>query len=144
MKSKLIFLLAVGLIFSSVAQAEIKIVDPLIRAIGPNAALFMTIENTSNKPDKLIKAAADPLIVQSCAIHTHTTGENHVCHMEAVNFIEVPEKGQVKLESGGYHVMLTGLRQPLQKGRDVVRVTLTFENEGDVTFISPVDGIGEK
>jgi copper(I)-binding protein len=50
----------------------------------------------------------------------------------------VPAGGMHMLARGGDHVMLMGLNQSLAHG-DVVSVTLTFEQAGDVTVDIPVD-----
>jgi copper(I)-binding protein len=57
--------------------------------------------------------------------------------MQKVDRIEVPASGAVKLEPGGYHVMMFGLKQRLAVG-DTVPVTLTFAEGGEVTVDAPV------
>ena len=42
-----------------------------------------------------------------------TTIENEVMKMEPVPVIEVPARGSVALEPGGYHIMLMGLQTDL-------------------------------
>jgi periplasmic copper chaperone A len=46
--------------------------------------------------------------------------------------IEVPAKGQVKLEPASYHLMMIGLKRDLVIG-DKVIPTLTFEKAGQIT-----------
>jgi copper(I)-binding protein len=55
--------------------------------------------------------------------------ESGVMKMRAVERIELPAGKTVKLEPGGYHVMLMGLRKPLKAG-DTVPITLTIETSG--------------
>jgi hypothetical protein len=42
------------------------------------------------------------------------------------------------LERGGRHVMLMGLRGPLEQGKEI-EITLTFENAEPLTVTVPVD-----
>jgi copper(I)-binding protein len=52
--------------------------------------------------------------------------EGGVMKMRAVARIELPAGKTVKLEPGGYHIMLMGLSKPLKAG-DTVPITLTVE-----------------
>ena len=138
MKIKFNFYVISALLFNSAVSAEIKIVDPWVRAsTGPNAALFMKIVNTADQPAKLIKGE-----ISGCAsteLHTHSHEDGQM-KMQQVDFIEVPSNGEKKLKPGGDHVMLMKLHQPLQEGNKV-HVTLFFENEKPMDHIVPVKAI---
>jgi copper(I)-binding protein len=51
-----------------------------------------------------------------------------VMKMRAVARLDLPAGKPVKLQPGGYHVMLMDLKQPLKKG-DLVPLTLKFEGK---------------
>ncbi len=124
-----------GGLLSFPAHAGVRIENPWIRAsTGPNAALFMTLVNTSDIPEKLVGAQIDACA--SAELHTHVE-DNGVFRMRAVEFIDIPAKGTQALAPGGYHVMLMKIHGPLQEGADVP-VTLSFEQGDDVTFTAPV------
>jgi copper(I)-binding protein len=53
-----------------------------------------------------------------------------VMKMRAVARLDLPAGKPVKLEPGGYHVMLMDLKQPLKKG-DLVPLTLKFEGKNN-------------
>ncbi|MBP9693019.1 MAG: copper chaperone PCu(A)C [Alphaproteobacteria bacterium] len=135
MMTKFNFYVISALLLNSAVSAEIKVVDPWVRAsTGPNAALFMKIENTNSQPAKLIKGE-----ISGCArteLHTHAHEEGQM-KMKQVDFIEVPSNGQKVLKPGEDHIMLMKLHQPLQEG-DKVNVTLLFENEEPMDHIVPV------
>ncbi|MEQ1698973.1 MAG: copper chaperone PCu(A)C [Ilumatobacteraceae bacterium] len=57
--------------------------------------------------------------------------------MRPVEFIALPAGTAVELKPGGYHIMLVGLVAPLEVGT-TIKVTLTFENAGDITIDVPV------
>lgn len=55
--------------------------------------------------------------------------------------LPLPAGETVRLQAGGLHLMLVGLRRPLAAG-DVVPLTLTFERAGEVGLALPVLPIG--
>ncbi|MEL6643195.1 MAG: copper chaperone PCu(A)C [Pseudomonadota bacterium] len=118
----------------------IMIDDPYARASTPSAksgAAFMTIVNHTDADDRLI-AASSP-VSERVELHTHLEDANGVMRMvEVKDGIAVPAGGKAMLMRGGDHVMFMGLTQSLNDG-DVVEVTLTFEQAGDMTVEIPVD-----
>ncbi len=127
--------IGLGAIFPSPALADIRIENPWVRAsTGPNAALFMTLVNTGETPEKLISAQ-----IEACAhteLHTHVE-ENGVFRMREVEFIEIPAGGSTDLKPGGHHVMLMKIHAPLQEGGEVP-VALSFEKQKGVSITAPV------
>jgi copper(I)-binding protein len=55
--------------------------------------------------------------------------EDGVMRMRQVEAIEVPASGQMRLEPGGYHLMLIGVKRELRNG-DRFPITLEFELSG--------------
>jgi copper(I)-binding protein len=45
--------------------------------------------------------------------------------------IALPAGEEVKLEPGGYHIMIMGLKDPIEAG-DEYQITLEFENAGEI------------
>ena len=95
---------------------------------GANGALYLTITNTGDAADRLLKATGD--IARSIELHT-VIKNGDVMEMRPVEAIEVPAGGSVKLMPGGFHVMLIGLNRDLKAG-DSLDVTLQFEKAGAV------------
>jgi copper(I)-binding protein len=58
--------------------------------------------------------------------------------MREVDSIELPAGQEVKLEPGGYHVMLLDLKQPIEMG-DTIEVTLDFQNAGEINVEAGAD-----
>jgi copper(I)-binding protein len=102
--------------------------------MGGRSAAYMTLVNTGNAADRLIRATSD--VAATVELHT-VIMENEVAQMRPVEAIEVPANGRTELKPGGYHVMLMDLTRDLQVG-DTVRLTLTFERAGDVQLDVPV------
>jgi hypothetical protein len=123
-----------------VLAGDIAINDAYIRTASPMAksgAAFMQIVNTSDSEDQLISAASD--IAKKVELHTNIKAADGVMQMKHVpEGFTIPANGDYTLARGGDHVMFMGLGAPMQNG-DMVTVTLTFENSGDITLEIPVD-----
>ncbi|MFP1642860.1 copper chaperone PCu(A)C [Pontitalea aquivivens] len=134
-------LAATTVAFALPAFAEgIAVHDPYARvstAMSKSGAAFMQIENTGAADDRLIAAASD--IADRVELHTHKADDKGVMQMLHVpeGFV-IPAGASHALQRGGDHVMFLGLRQGLNHG-DVVTVTLTFEQAGEVVVDIPVD-----
>ena len=132
--------LAAGL-FATTALAHdgVKITDAYAITSGANAssgAIFMQIENHSEKDDRLIGTASD--VAARVELHEHVALADGVMKMQEVaGGIFLPAEETVGLKRGGYHVMLMGLSRLLVEG-ERFDLTLTFENAGEVTISVPL------
>jgi copper(I)-binding protein len=88
--------------------------------------VYMTIRNTGSQIDRLLKAETD--IAQKAELHNMAMQGGQM-KMAPVDRIEIPAGGEVKLQSGSYHVMLFGITHEPKVG-DVISLTLTFEKAG--------------
>ncbi|HWK47554.1 MAG TPA: copper chaperone PCu(A)C [Stellaceae bacterium] len=103
------------------------------------AAIYMTLTNKGPADDRLI-AAATP-VAGSAGLHEMTVDANNVMKMRQIDGIEVKTGGSTTLKPGGLHVMLEGLKAPLQAGQSFP-VTLTFEKAGTIQVTAIVQGAG--
>lgn len=118
-------LLLAGAVHAGPLQAH----DGYVREMPPGqsaTAAFMTLANDGAQPVALV--AASSTVADRVEIHTHRHG-NGTVRMERVARVEVPAKGRLQLQPGGYHVMLIDLHQPLRAG-DRVAITLLDEEGG--------------
>jgi len=110
------------------------------RANGASAkagAAFMVIKNYTDDADRLI--AVTTTAARKTELHTHIMDANGVMMMREVKAgFEVPAHSAISLKRGGNHIMMMGLTQPMIQG-DVVTLSLTFENAGEVSVEIPVD-----
>lgn len=124
----------------AIAAPKIGIEDPYVRsatATAPAGAAFMTIRNQGDEDDRLVSASSD--VADKVEIHTTRKDAAGVMQMIPVEGgLAVPAQGEHTLARGADHVMLMGLRQPLNQG-DKVKITLHFEKSGDVVIEAPVD-----
>src|SRR2546423_256527 len=127
------FIVAAVLALTSAAAAQdyqagpIKIEQPWARATPQGAKVaagYMKITNTGTAPDRLVSGSA-PF---SSGFELHEMKmDGAVMKMRAVpDGLEIKPGTSVELKPGSYHVMFTGLRQPLAAGQQV-KGTLVFE-----------------
>lgn len=98
----------------------------------PNGVGFLTLNASGN--DALIGVESDCCKVVE--LHEMTM-KNDVMRMRRVERIPLPDHADVKLKSGSYHLMLIGLKKPLELG-DKIPVTLNFEHAKPVETVLEV------
>jgi copper(I)-binding protein len=106
----------------ALAQAQLSVSDPWIRATVPQAKVagaFMQLK--SAKPARLVEVKSP--VAGRVELHQMAM-EGQTMRMRAVDSIELPAGQTVNLASGGYHVMLFDLKQQLKEGEQVP-LTLT-------------------
>jgi hypothetical protein len=94
-----------------------------------NGAAYVTIVNTGNQPDRLIRVTSP----RSASVEMHTmTMDGEIMRMRQVMAIEVPSNARVEMRPGeGLHIMLLGLKGPLTAG-ERFPLALAFERAGSV------------
>ncbi|MYL24707.1 copper chaperone PCu(A)C [Halomonas alkaliantarctica] len=125
------------LLATTAHAAAINAVDAFVREVPPGSpatAAFMTLQNTSDTPVRLISADND--LTAHSELHNHVEVDG-VMQMRQIEQIEVPANGEVNLAPGGLHLMLIGLESPVRKG-DEVALTLRFDNGNTLELTAPV------
>ena len=128
--------------FSGTALAEsatdqVSVSDAYVRAVPPgqpNSASFMEITNGSSTDHALVGGSSPAAEVLE--LHTHTM-EGGMMRMRQIEKIDLPAGQSVKLQPGGLHVMLIGLKQNLVPDENVP-ITLKYEDGSEVTIEAPV------
>jgi hypothetical protein len=141
--ARILTVLALSLPFAPVVAAEggVSVVDPYARAVPevvPNSAAFMTLRNAGDADRKLV--AGRTSAAGTVELHTHINDEG-VMRMRQVPEIAIPAGGETRLEPGGLHIMLIGLKQPLQPG-DTLELELEFDDGSSESLNVPVRKIG--
>jgi periplasmic copper chaperone A len=99
----------------------------------------MTIINKGTVSDRLVGGSS--AVAGQFEVHSMVM-EQGVAKMRPVEGgLEIKPGETVELKPGGYHVMLTGLKQPLEKGQKV-KGTLEFEKAGKVDIEYTVEALG--
>ena len=111
-------------VLAGAAHAQVTVSEPWARATvatQKTSGAFMTL--TASRDTRLVEARSP--VAGTVEIHEMALQDN-VMRMRAIGSVALPAGKAVKLEPGGYHVMLMDLRQPLKAG-DTVPLTLVFE-----------------
>ncbi|MGA0117195.1 MAG: copper chaperone PCu(A)C [Ilumatobacteraceae bacterium] len=98
-------------------------------------AAYMTIN--SDADDELVSASVDMSIAMMTQVHEMVMGDDGAMKMQEVEKIVIKAGTPTELKPGGYHVMLMGLKAPLETG-STISVTLTFARAGEVVVEVPV------
>ena len=89
-------------------------------------AAYMILENRGPAADRLLSATA--AVAETVEIHT-VVKDGDVMRMRPVAAIEIAAGETQKLQPGGFHIMLIGLKGPLKAGEHFP-LELTFEKAG--------------
>jgi copper(I)-binding protein len=125
------------------SAGDVEIGNPWARATPKGASVagaYMSITNKGSTPDRLISGSTP--VASRFEVHTMVI-EDGIAKMRPVEGgLEIKPHQTVELKPGAYHVMLTGLTQPLQQGERVPG-TLVFERAGKVDVEFTVVPIGQ-
>lgn len=119
-------------------SSDVVVEDAWARAsIGTSrpAAAYMTIRNAGAE-DVTLTGIETP-VAGMAEIHRSATDARGVSSMSPVGDIEIAPGEAAKLEPGGLHAMLMGLRTPLKEG-DSFDLTLRFADGETVAVVVPV------
>jgi copper(I)-binding protein len=117
---------------------DLRIDHPHARPTPPGArtgGAYFTIRNVGKAPDRLLRVSSP--VAQTVELHSMTMDGN-LMKMRPIPALDLPAGSTVTLGTGGYHVMLTGLRKRLAVG-DSVPLTLTFERAGMLDVSASVE-----
>jgi len=122
----------------SATLGDLAITGAFSRATLPNAPVggaYLNITNNGAADDRLVSVSSPAAGVSQ--IHEMKM-DGDVMKMNALpDGLVIPAGQTVKLEPGGYHLMLMELTGPLVEGQSIT-VTLTFEKAGAVDVQVPV------
>jgi len=141
------FVLLQGCSFSKVTPPKelqqttasvIQIEDPWVRAVPPNAnnsAIFLDLRNESEQLRKLVKVHSE--VAERVELHT-TKDEDGMLRKQRLEEVLIPALETQSFHPGGIHIMLIGLRSPLEVG-GVIELELVYADQSKETISVPVD-----
>jgi len=129
-----------ALLLSSFLHAELLVEDAWVRGLPPgvaNTSAYMTLRNPSGD-DVVLTGASSPLAGQ---VQLHMTA-NHdgTLHMTHVETLTIPARDEVRLQSGGIHLMLMQLKSAPVTDSEV-ELTLHFDDGTSQTLQLPVRSV---
>jgi copper(I)-binding protein len=113
---------SIVLLFSLVTcvlQAEVLVTDATVRLLPPgvpNTAAYFSIQNSSDTIKVLVGASAN--FASKAEIHNHIM-VNDMMSMQQQSEVVILPGESVQFSPGGLHIMLFGLKKPLQEGQPV-------------------------
>lgn len=112
--------------------------SPALPPVSENGAVYLTLKNYGNAPDRLV-GASSPVAAQ-VEIHSHTM-EGGLMTMRRLNSLPLNPGEYVSLEPGRKHLMLIGLKRTLKEG-DQIALTLQFEKASALEVMVTVEPLG--
>ncbi len=125
-----------------IAVGSMIIEKPWARATPKGARVgagYFGLINIGTADDRLVSATSQ--VSDRVEIHTVSMDGGVMKMRRLTDGLVVKARGTVTLQPGGHHLMLIGLKAPLQKDQDF-NVKLTFEKAGDIDVLFKTTGIG--
>ena len=115
------------LLSTNLWAATIVIEDAYVRHMPPTQSVsgaFMVFKNTTSSDRAVVSAESN--VADKVELHAHVH-EGGMMKMRQVEKIDIPADGETILKPGGFHVMLIGLKQPLDLGQ-IVEIKFDFDD----------------
>ncbi|MCB1661548.1 MAG: copper chaperone PCu(A)C [Pseudomonadales bacterium] len=132
---------AINILFiTNLAASTIEVEQASARESLPgmqSSAAYMVIKNTSERDLRLVGATSARMV--KIEIHQHRQ-QGDMTAMRKVESVVIPARGEFVFQSGGYHLMLMGIEQPLMVGEEL-SLQLVFEDGTTLDIKVPVVSI---
>jgi periplasmic copper chaperone A len=137
MKTSILFACVLSLAAGAAAAQEFKagaleIDQPWSQATPKGAKVaagYLTIKNTGTEPDRLV-GVTSPAAGKS-EIHEMSMDKGVMKMRPVPGGVEIKPGETVELKPGSFHIMMTGLKNPIERGKPF-KASLTFEKAGPV------------
>ena len=126
----------------SYTYKKVRASDPWARATSKLARTgAVYIKNIHNKGKNAVKITGfSANIAQKVQLH-NTVVENGVAKMQHIEFLEIGPNKSVQFNPGGLHIMLMGLKRPLEKNSQFPLI-IKFEKLGNLEIMVDIKNIG--
>jgi periplasmic copper chaperone A len=120
------------------AVGDLVVESPWAReSVTRTGAAYLTVRNGGDQDDRLVGVSSE--VADKAELHSSVM-QDGVMKMRAVEALDVPAHGEAVLEPGGLHIMLIGLKAPLEEGKSFA-LTLEFEHTGEIEVMTTVEDI---
>jgi periplasmic copper chaperone A len=120
------------------AAELVRVIEPWAKATVPGQKVGGVYMQIIARENLRLTGVTSPA-AETAEVHRMKV-ENGMMRMRAVPVLELPAGKTVKLEPGGYHVMLFDLKQSLVTGQKL-KLELTFEDAGKRQHRVPVEAM---
>jgi copper(I)-binding protein len=120
----------------------LEIDHPWSRAVPKGATVaagYVTIKNTGTEPDRLVSGSTP--VAGKFEIHEMSMDKGVMKMRPVAGGLEIKPGETVELKPESFHIMLMGVKQPIQKGKPF-KGSLVFEKAGPVDVDFAVEGVG--
>ena len=120
----------------------LEIDHPWSRAVPKGATVaagYVTIKNTGTEPDRLVSGSTP--VAGKLEIHEMTMDKGVMKMRPLAAGLEIKPGETVELKPESFHLMLTNLKQPIEKGKPFA-ASLVFEKAGPVDVEFAVEAVG--
>src|SRR5579859_4206564 len=120
----------------------LEIDRPWSRAVPKGATVaagYVTIKNTGTEPDRLIGGATP--VAGKFEVHEMSMDKGVMKMRPVTGGVEIKPGETVELKPQSLHIMMMGLKQPIEKGKPF-KGSLTFEKAGSVDVDFAVEAVG--
>ena len=121
---------------------SLQITGPWARATPKGAQVgggYLKITNNGSAPDRMVSGSSP--VAGKFELHELSISGGVAKMRELTNGLEIKPGETFELTPGGNHIMLVGLKQPLERGKPFT-ATLQFEKAGKVDVEFKVEPIG--
>jgi periplasmic copper chaperone A len=122
--------------------ATLEIENPWSRAVPKGAKVavgYMKIKNTGTEPDRLVSGSTP--VAGRFEIHEMSMDKGVMKMRPVQGGLEIKPGETVELKPQSSHIMMMGLKQPIEKGKPF-KGSLAFEKAGEVEVDFAVEGVG--
>jgi len=118
-------------------EREIDVFDPVSHpnAGAPVGVVYFRIRNNALSPDRLIRVETPA--ASKAELHETVANGDLMRMIHRPDGFEISAGGELVFESGGKHVMLTGLVGQLKEGSSI-KLDLVFARAGAVHVVVPI------
>jgi copper(I)-binding protein len=140
MLKKILLLVLLSIVYSSLAIAKVTVEEPYVREMPPGqpvTAAFMRLHNSGVEAVQLVAVSSDS--AERVEIHAHRHN-NGMMRMEKIDSVSLPAGSNFIFQPGDHHLMLINLKRSLTVG-DSVRLKLEFNHAEPLIIDVPVQNV---
>lgn len=134
-------LLSANTIAHDYQNENIKVDHPWARptfALATTGAVYLSLENLTKESKTLLSASVSEDIASTAELHDVLMDGDVMKMREQTAGVEIPAGDAIDFSPGGKHIMLLGLKGPLQEG-DSFGLTLHFNDNSSIDVVVYVE-----
>jgi copper(I)-binding protein len=126
--------------FNLQAESTIQVDNARARAtflFAKTGAVYLTLVNNSEVAHSLLSVSVSDSVAEEAQIHTTVMSGDMMQMREMSSGVSIAKKDKAIFQPGGMHIMLLGLKKPLQAGNSLA-LTLYFADGQTLNVVVPI------